>query len=144
MVSFVVLGVALFLVGSHGFSQTTHVESPRYPDLARQARIEGTVQIRAQVNATGVVTSLEAVGGHQWLREEAERNAQKWTFGSIKVDTVAIWYEFKLQKPDARYRPEARVTIDFPILPTTEPIKVEIISHAPEGIQDTVTLKPKH
>ena len=143
IVRFVLLGGALFVGDHQAFSQTTHIESPRYPDLARQTRIEGTVQIGARVNAMGGVDSVEAVGRHQWLREEAERNARKWIFASGKVESVEIWYEFKLQKPDVRYRPEARVTVDLPILPTSAPVKVLVVSQAPEGIRDNVVLKPK-
>ncbi len=53
---------------------------PFYPPLCRQARIQGTVTVRFVVNEQGDTSDVEAVTGHQMLREAAIQNVQNWKF----------------------------------------------------------------
>jgi TonB family protein len=139
----VVLVAALFTAQGRAFSQVVHFESPRYPDLARQARIEGTVKVRVNLNAAGTVVSMQVLGAPPLLMEEVERNASKWTFAPGKQESTEISYEFRLEKPDVTYIPEARVTVDLSVTRADEPTKVLVVSHAPEPIRDDVILRRK-
>jgi TonB family protein len=53
---------------------------PFYPPLAREARIEGKVTLRFTVNAQGDTSDVEAVTGHQMLKDSAIQNVQNWKF----------------------------------------------------------------
>jgi TonB family protein len=139
-----VLGIALLVGVGQAFCQVTHMEAPLYPDLARQARIEGTVKFKAHLNPGGNVNQLEGLEGHNLLKEEAERNLRKWTFAPTKAESVEIWYEFRLLKPDVSYVPESRVAINLPANLGSEPVKVLIVSQGPVPIRDGVTLRPRH
>jgi protein TonB len=44
---------------------------PVYPDVARQARISGTVELQVLINPTGHIQSAAVVSGHPLLRQAA-------------------------------------------------------------------------
>ena len=54
---------------------------PFYPPLARQARIEGTVKLRATVNQDGDISNIEALSGHLLLRNATVEYVKSWKFG---------------------------------------------------------------
>jgi len=54
---------------------------PFYPPLARQARIEGKVQLHYTVNEQGDTSEIEAVTGHPMLKQAAIENVEGWKFG---------------------------------------------------------------
>jgi TonB family protein len=54
---------------------------PFYPPLAREARIQGKVSLRFVVNEQGDTSEVEAVTGHQMLRQAAIDGVQGWKFG---------------------------------------------------------------
>jgi TonB family protein len=51
---------------------------PRYPELARSARIEGAVKVMVAVAANGRPTSTKVVGGHPVLAKAAVDAIEKW------------------------------------------------------------------
>ena len=53
---------------------------PFYPPLCRSARISGTVTLHFTVNEKGDTSDVNAVGGHQMLREAAIQSVQNWKF----------------------------------------------------------------
>jgi protein TonB len=54
---------------------------PAYPDRAREAKVEGSVRIEVQVDASGRVTSARVVNGlGHGLDEAALSAARQWTF----------------------------------------------------------------
>jgi protein TonB len=53
---------------------------PAYPQLARMARIQGTVRVELQVGTDGVPVSARAVDGPYQLRAAAEAYALTWRF----------------------------------------------------------------
>ena len=62
-----------------------HLESPvRYPPLARQTRVSGTIVIKLTIAADGTVLKTESSAGGKnlgVLRDDAERIVKTWTFG---------------------------------------------------------------
>jgi hypothetical protein len=65
-----------------------HLESPvRYPPLARQARLSGTIVIKLTIEADGTVLKTESSVGDKntkrfdVLKDDAERIVKAWTFG---------------------------------------------------------------
>lgn len=77
-----------------------HRVNPEYPTLARQARIQGTVVLRAVIDREGRIKDLQVLSGHPMLVKAA-------------IDAVSQW----------RYRPhylneqpvevETQVTVNF-------------------------------
>jgi periplasmic protein TonB len=53
---------------------------PRYPVLARQARIQGTVQLRAIISKTGTIENLVVVSGHAMLVTAAVEAVKQWRY----------------------------------------------------------------
>jgi|SRR5579863_8056959 TonB family protein len=53
---------------------------PVYPPLARQAHIQGTVILRAQINKTGDVVNLQLVSGHPMLAPAAIDAVKQWKY----------------------------------------------------------------
>jgi protein TonB len=68
---------------------------PNYPDEARSAGIQGTVNLRAIVSKTGDVTDLQVVSGPPELAEAAMKAVRKWKYkpfllegGPVEVETT--------------------------------------------------------
>ena len=53
---------------------------PNYPPLARQARIQGTVELRAIISNTGTIENLSVVSGHPMLVRSAVEAVQQWRY----------------------------------------------------------------
>jgi TonB family protein len=116
--------------------QPVHLVSPRYPELARQAQIQGTVNVRLHLDSVGTVVAMEITGGHSLLEEEVKRNLRKWKFVPGTKDDLEMSYEFRLEPPQVSYTPEADVSFDLPS-------KVVIVSHPMVPIRDNVDIHKK-
>ena len=53
---------------------------PIYPPLARQARIQGTVELRAIISKAGTIENLVVVGGHPMLVKSAIEAVRQWRY----------------------------------------------------------------
>ena len=60
--------------------------SPKYPTMAKDAKVEGAVVVEVQVSDSGRVVSARALSGHPLLRASAEEAALKWRFEPVTVD----------------------------------------------------------
>ena len=65
---------------------------PVYPPLARQARIQGTVQMRAIISKTGTIENLQAISGHPMLIPSALNAVRQWRYRPYMLngDPIAI------------------------------------------------------
>jgi protein TonB len=70
---------------------------PVYPPLARQARIQGTVMLRAQISKDGVIEGLTLVSGHPMLAPAAIEAVKQWRYKPyllngepVEVDTEVM------------------------------------------------------
>ena len=61
-------------------AQIVHRVVPVYPPLARQARIQGTVQFTAVIAANGSIESLQLVSGHPLLVRAAYEAVREWRY----------------------------------------------------------------
>jgi periplasmic protein TonB len=57
-----------------------HRVQPLYPPLARQARIQGQVVIRAVINRNGMIENLQALSGHPMLVRAAIDAVKQWRY----------------------------------------------------------------
>ncbi len=84
-------------------ARVVRVVHPAYPDVARQAGIQGTVQLRVMIHKDGAVQSTKVLSGHPLLVSAAEEAVRKWRYQPVVIDgkpvniitTVAV--EFRLQ-----------------------------------------------
>jgi TonB family protein len=95
-----------------------------YPPLARQAGIQGRVEVQVQVDGAGKVVSALPVSGHPLLRSAAVENAKSWRFAP-RLNEGTLVYDFKIEgkvgtdDPYYQYgkvifRPPNSVEIDSP------------------------------
>ncbi|MGB6385090.1 MAG: TonB family protein [Terriglobales bacterium] len=68
----------------------------RYPQLARQARIQGIVVVRVKLDNVGSVISTAAISGSRLLVSDTLSNAKKWEFRPNSSKAAVIIYEFRL------------------------------------------------
>lgn len=57
-----------------------HRVQPEYPALARQARIQGTVVLRAIISRDGRIENLQVVSGHPMLVQAAIEAVRQWRY----------------------------------------------------------------
>jgi protein TonB len=60
--------------------------SPTYPEIARQARVSGTVVIQATISKTGTIENLRAVSGPTMLRQPALDAVKTWRYRPYMLD----------------------------------------------------------
>lgn len=53
---------------------------PAYPPLARQARIQGTVLLQAEISKTGDIENLHVINGHPMLTNAALDAVKQWKY----------------------------------------------------------------
>jgi len=53
---------------------------PRYPTLALQTRVEGTVLFRAVIGKDGTIQALQVVSGHPLLVQDAAAGLRQWLY----------------------------------------------------------------
>ncbi len=68
----------------------THRVEPIYPLIARQARVEGTVQLRAIIARDGSVEHLEVLSGHPLLVHAASEAVRQWRFRPTLLNGEAV------------------------------------------------------
>ena len=57
-----------------------HRVQPVYPPLARQARIQGPVQLRAIISRSGTIEHLQGISGHPMLLPSAIEAVRQWRY----------------------------------------------------------------
>lgn len=57
-----------------------HKVQPIYPPLARQARVQGAVELRAIIGKTGAIENLVVVRGHPMLATAAVEAVKQWRY----------------------------------------------------------------
>lgn len=61
-------------------AKLTHQVTPVYPPLARQARVEGTVQLQAFIGRDGRIRDLQVTSGHPLLIQAAVDAVRQWVY----------------------------------------------------------------
>ena len=69
------------LVVSHlAEANLLHKVQPIYPPIARQARVQGAVELRAIISKTGMIENLVVVHGHPMLSAAAIEAVRQWRY----------------------------------------------------------------
>ncbi len=64
--------------------------TPEYPDLAKEARVTGSVVVEVTVSEEGTVESARAVNGHPLLKDAAVDAARGWRFTPTQLSGVPV------------------------------------------------------
>jgi len=91
---------------------------PRYPSLARQARIQGVVQVEFDIAKDGTVINAAAKSGPPILEKGALDTINTWKFGtrqSVTHDRVEFRYSIGQKESEC-----AQVRIDLPVVEVTQ------------------------
>ena len=59
---------------------------PVYPDIARQAGIEGIVSMRVLINKDGAVEKVDVLSGEQALQQAAIAAVRQWRYRPFLLD----------------------------------------------------------
>ena len=69
---------------------------PLYPPLARQARVQGTVELRAIISKTGTIENLVVVSGHPMLVKSAIEAVRKWRYRPYLLNNEPLEVETEI------------------------------------------------
>lgn len=70
--------------------KVTFRTTPRYPDLAQKAHLQGVVKVEAIVRANGSVKSTRILGGNPVLVDAATEAVNKWKFEPTANETTEV------------------------------------------------------
>ena len=70
---------------------------PTYPPLARQARIQGTVILQAQISKTGDIENLQLISGHPMLAPAAIEAVKQWKYKPYLLNGEPVEVETTVQ-----------------------------------------------
>lgn len=108
----------------HPIIYVKHMEPPlRYPPIARQARLHGTIVIKLTIAGDGTVLSTESTRGDkdttgfEILRDAAEMLVKRWTFGCVGCPPSAPFEQtirFRYNLDDENVAPDNRVVMNLP------------------------------
>jgi protein TonB len=89
---------------SHSQSLNAAISKPQpeYPAIAKQLKVEGTVELTAYVSEEGTVEKVETVSGNPILARSAQDALKKWKFNKSMEDgkptkfVADVSFNFKL------------------------------------------------
>ncbi|MGH9497107.1 MAG: energy transducer TonB [Candidatus Sulfotelmatobacter sp.] len=70
---------------------------PVYPPLARQARIQGTVLLQAQISKDGNIVNLQLISGHPMLAPAAIEAVKQWRYKPYLLNGEPVEVETQVQ-----------------------------------------------
>jgi protein TonB len=71
--------------------------NPNYPPLARQARIQGTVILQAEISKTGDIQNLRLISGHPMLAPAAIDAVKQWKYKPYLLNGEPVEVETTVQ-----------------------------------------------
>ena len=69
---------------------------PLYPTIARQARVQGAVELRAIISKTGTIENLVVVRGHPMLSAAAIEAVKQWRYRPYLLNNEPIEVETEI------------------------------------------------
>ena len=77
-------------------SNLIHRVQPEYPQLARQARIQGTVVLRAVISREGRIENLQVLSGHPLLVPAALDAVRQWRYRPYSLNDQPVEVETQI------------------------------------------------
>lgn len=87
------VAVRPLLVSHLSEANLLHRVQPVYPPLARQARVQGSVELRAIISKTGTIKDLIVVRGHPFLAPAAVEAVRQWRYRPYVLNNEPIEVE---------------------------------------------------
>jgi len=84
------------VVSNLGEGSLLHRVQPVYPSIARQARVQGAVELRAIISKTGTIENLVVVRGHPMLASAAIDAVRQWRYRPYLLNHEAIAVETEI------------------------------------------------
>ena len=75
---------------SDGLNALTTKVAPDYPSIAKQLKIEGSVELEVLVTETGTVEKVNIVSGNAVLTKPASEAVRKWKYAPFTADGKAV------------------------------------------------------
>jgi protein TonB len=69
---------------------------PIYPPIAKQAHVQGPVEMRAIISKTGTIENLTVVSGHAMLARAAIEAVQQWRYRPYLLNNEPIEVETEI------------------------------------------------
>ena len=73
-----------------------HKVQPIYPPIARQARVQGAVELRAIISKNGTIENLLVVSGHPMLSAAAIEAVRQWRYRPYLLNGEPIEVETEI------------------------------------------------
>ena len=73
-----------------GLNAATTKVQPEYPAMARQLKVEGSVELEAVVSESGAVEKVNIVSGNPLLTRPAAEAVKKWKFAPFTAEGKAV------------------------------------------------------
>ena len=70
---------------------------PDYPTIARQARVQGQVVLRAMISREGTIENLQVLSGHPMLVRAAVNAVQQWRYRPYVLNGEPIEVETEVK-----------------------------------------------
>lgn len=67
--------------------------APEYPELAKQLKLAGTVEVEATIGENGLVESVKPLNGNPVLTRTAADALRKWKFKPLVQDGSAVKFQ---------------------------------------------------
>jgi periplasmic protein TonB len=90
------VGVKPLLVSHLSEANLLHKVQPIYPPIARQARVQGAVELRAIIGKTGTIENLFVVRGHPMLSAAAIEAVRQWRYRPYLLNGEPIEVETEI------------------------------------------------
>ena len=96
LVAPLLLGVALAedapkkVSKAEGMNAVTNKVPPEYPAIAKQLKIEGSVELEAVITESGIVEKVNIVSGNPVLTRPAVDAVKKWKFAPFTADGKTV------------------------------------------------------
>ncbi|HKW64532.1 MAG TPA: energy transducer TonB [Candidatus Acidoferrum sp.] len=113
-----------------------HADVPMYPQLARTARIFGTVQVQVTVKE-GKVVKTEVKSGPPVLTSATVENIQTWRFYPLVNATFTTKFTYQLETKEALDPQNPKVELQLPLLVKITAVPVTLDSQAGQTAKDT-------
>lgn len=84
------------VVSNLGEGSVIHRVQPEYPALARQARVQGSVELRAIISKTGAIEKLVVVHGHPMLSAAAIEAVRQWRYRPYLLNNQPVEVETEI------------------------------------------------
>ena len=136
--------IFLCLVAVRAVAQQTsdplvlHIDVPRYPPLARAARVEGNVVVSFAVKG-GNVQNAEAKSGHPLLVAATIENIKSWRFFQDVNGTFTTTFDYRIKGHPTSTRQNPKIEMRLPafvrVTATPPPLMVSTSGSGPTVLQ---------